>query len=83
VFLALSPLSVAIAVCVFALLMFLWRYVSLGSIGAAAIMPIAVTLLEESRILTVVTLVIVLVVISRHHENIRRLIAGTESRFKA
>lgn len=83
VFLALAPLALAIAVALFALLMFLWRYVSLGSIGAAAVMPVAVALTGGSRILTAGTLIIALVVILRHSENIRRLISGTESKFKA
>ena len=83
VFLALSPRVVAIAIALFAALMFFWRYVSLGSIGAAAVIPLAVYFLGGSSVLTVVTLVIAVVVIFRHHENIRRLIAGTESRFKA
>ncbi|MBC7962346.1 MAG: glycerol-3-phosphate acyltransferase [Steroidobacteraceae bacterium] len=83
VFLALAPMAVAIAIAVFAALMFAWRYVSLGSICAAAVMPVAVALLGGSRTLVVVTLLIAVVVIVRHHENIRRLIAGTENRFKA
>lgn len=82
VFLALAPLAVAIAVGIFAVLMFYWRYVSLGSIGAAAAIPFAVALLGGSKTLTTVTLIIALVVIYRHHENIRRLIAGTENKFK-
>ena len=83
VFLALAPLAVAIAIALFAVLMFLWRYVSLGSISAAAAMPLAVYLLGESRTVTVVTLVIAAIVIIRHHENIKRLISGTENKFKA
>jgi glycerol-3-phosphate acyltransferase PlsY len=83
VFLALAPLAVAVAVGIFAVLMFYWRYVSLGSIGAAAAIPFAVALLGGSKTLTTVTLIIALVVIYRHHENIRRLIAGTENKFKA
>ncbi len=83
VFLALAPLAVAIALALFACLMFLWRYVSLGSISAAAAMPLAVFFLGGSRTVTVVTLVIAVIVIIRHHENIKRLISGTESKFKA
>lgn len=83
VFLALAPQALAIGVIVFAAVMFIWRYVSLGSICAAAVMPVAVALLEKDRILVVVTLLISLIVTVRHHENIRRLIAGTENRFKA
>ena len=83
VFLALAPLAVAIALLVFILLMLIWRYVSLGSIAAAATMPLAVTLLGGGKVLTVVTLIIALVVIAKHYENIKRLLAGTENRFKA
>lgn len=83
VFLALTPLALAIAVGFFVALMFFWRYVSLGSIGAAAVMPVVVALLGGGKILTLVTLVIAVVVIFRHHENIRRLIAGSETKFKA
>ncbi len=83
VFLALAPLAVAIAIALFAGMMFVWRYVSLGSISAAAIMPLAVFFLGGSRTVTVVTLVIAVIVIIRHQENIRRLISGNESRFKA
>ena len=83
VFLALAPLAVAIAIGLFAVLMFVWRYVSLGSISAAAAMPLAVYLLGGSPTITIVTLVIALIVIVRHRENIGRLLSGTENRFKA
>lgn len=83
VFLALAPMAVAIAIALFAGVMFLWRYVSLGSIAAAAAMPLAVFFLGGSGTVTAVTLVIAAIVIIRHHENIKRLIAGTENKFKA
>lgn len=83
VFLALAPLAVAIALLLFAAIMFIWRYVSLGSIVAAAAMPLAVFFLGGSRSVAVVTLVIAAIVIMRHHENIKRLISGSENRFKA
>jgi glycerol-3-phosphate acyltransferase PlsY len=83
VFLALAPLAVGIVLAVFIVLMLIWRYVSLGSIVAALAMPIAVAQMGGSRVLIGVTLVIAVIVVVRHHENIRRLLAGTESRFKA
>ena len=83
VFLALAPLAVAIAIALFAVLMFLWRYVSLGSITAAAAMPLAVFFLGGSGTVTTVTFIIALIVIVRHHENIGRLLSGKESKFKA
>lgn len=83
VFLALAPLAVAIAMALFAGMMFLWRYVSLASVSAAAVMPPAVFFLVESRAVFIVTFIISLIVIVRHHENIGRLIAGNENKFKA
>jgi glycerol-3-phosphate acyltransferase PlsY len=83
VFLALSPRAVTISVGVFVVLMLVWRYVSLGSISAAAVMPIAVWVLGEGRVVVGVTMIVAVIVIFRHTENIRRLVAGTESRFKA
>ena len=83
VFLALSPIAVAIALGVFIALMLIWRYVSLGSISAAAVMPIAVWALGEGRVTGVVTTIVAVIVIIRHTENIKRLAAGTENRFKA
>lgn len=82
VFLALSPLAVLIAIVLFVLVMLKWRYVSLGSVCAAAVMPLVVSL-SGDHVLTVVTFLIALVVIVRHLENIRRLLAGTENKFKA
>ena len=66
VFLALAPLAVAIAIALFAGLMLIWRYVSLGSIFAAASMPLAVFIMGGSRTLTAVTFTISLIVIVRH-----------------
>ena len=83
VFLALSPWAVAIALAVFLILVFKWRYISLGSIVAAAVMPPAVSLLGGGRVLVLVTACIAAIVIVRHHENIRRLVGGTENKFRA
>ncbi|HEY3307482.1 MAG TPA: glycerol-3-phosphate 1-O-acyltransferase PlsY [Desulfuromonadaceae bacterium] len=82
IFLALSPLSVAIAVGVFLVLVLKWRYISLGSIVAAGIMPLAVALLGGGRDMLIVTVLIAVIVIVKHHENIKRLVAGTENKFK-
>ena len=67
VFLALAPLAVAVAIALFAVLMYLWRYVSLGSIAAAAVMPPAVYFLWGSRTVTMVTAIISIIVIVRHN----------------
>jgi acyl phosphate:glycerol-3-phosphate acyltransferase len=83
VFLATSPLSVLIAIGVFSLVLYSWRYVSLASITAAVVIPILVWLIELKPELIVMSFLIAAIVIFRHRENIARLRAGTENRFKA
>lgn len=83
IFLVLSPLAVLGAFIIFALLLWKWRYVSLGSISAAAAIPVLVYFAEGNLALVATTLFISLIVILRHYRNIQRLFNGTENRFKA
>ena len=86
VFLALAPMAVLVAVTLFLAIVALTHYVSLGSILAAAIIPALIWWLERDLFaapaLAMCTAVALLVVI-RHHQNIGRLLSGTESRFGA
>lgn len=81
VFLVLSPLAVLVALVVFVLFLWHWRFISLASIAAAATMPFAVFLTTASVPFCIVTLLIAALVIWRHKSNIERLRAGTENRF--
>jgi glycerol-3-phosphate acyltransferase PlsY len=83
VFLGTSPLSVLVAIVVFALVLYFWRYVSLASIVAAALIPGIIRILGGKPELILMSLAIAAVVIFRHRENIARLRNGTESKFKA
>lgn len=83
VFLGVSPLSVLIALGVFAAVILKWRYVSLASIMAAASMPAIVAILDKKPLVIAMTIAISALVVFKHRENIGRLMAGTESRFKA
>jgi glycerol-3-phosphate acyltransferase PlsY len=83
VFLGLSPLAVLLTLAVFVLVLFKWRYVSLGSIVAAAAMPVFVAAIDRRLSIVVVTLLVAVLVIWKHRENIKRLRAGSESKFKA
>ena len=57
----------------------LFHYSSLAAlVGAAAAVAVAAILLDPARALLIAA--IALLVILRHHENIRRLLTGTESR---
>lgn len=83
VYLALAPLAVLGALAVFILLVAIWRYISLGSIVAAAVMPLIIFFRPHSNELLIATALISAIVIIKHHTNISRLFAGTESKFKA
>jgi glycerol-3-phosphate acyltransferase PlsY len=86
VFLALCPLAAASAVLLFVLCVAYWRYVSLGSIAAAAAMPLLIYFLWAPHhappiIVNVGTLAIALLVIYKHDANLQRLVDGSEPRF--
>ena len=85
VFLVLSPRSVACALAVFIAIFALTRYVSLASVLAAATIPLAALVFLPVRgpWATAAFFGIPLLVIAKHNSNIRRLLAGTESRFGA
>ncbi|MBL8023047.1 MAG: glycerol-3-phosphate 1-O-acyltransferase PlsY [Elusimicrobia bacterium] len=78
VFLALLPVPMGIALLVFALLFGLSRRVSVGSIGAAMVLPVAAQGLESPASRVLLALILSGVVIFRHIPNIRRLLRGEE-----
>jgi len=83
VFLALSWPSALSILAVFIVVILLTRYVSLASIIASASLPLFAFHFVPQRTPIVIFgfLFIPILVIVKHHQNIRRLIAGTESRF--
>ncbi|MFA5251197.1 MAG: glycerol-3-phosphate 1-O-acyltransferase PlsY [Phycisphaerae bacterium] len=77
------------ALLIWAAAVLLWRYISLASIAAAIAFPLALVLMialtpawhfANLWPLLVVAIVIPIMVIVRHRENVKRLIAGTESK---
>jgi glycerol-3-phosphate acyltransferase PlsY len=86
VFLVAAPLAALAAISVFFVVLALSRYVSLASIlGAASFPPFAWFLVKGERpaFYIAVQCAVALLIIVKHHQNIRRLLAGTESRFGA
>ena len=82
VVLGLAPLAVLAAFAVWAVVVRLTGYVSLGSMLAAAALPPAVWLLHpERRGLLWLFVLLAAAVILLHRSNIARLLAGTENRF--
>jgi acyl phosphate:glycerol-3-phosphate acyltransferase len=85
VFLALTPISAACTFAVFLVIVLITRYVSLASIVGSATFPLFGLHFVPFRTPIIITgfLFIPLLIIVKHHQNIRRLLAGTESRFGA
>ena len=77
---ALAPWAFAIIFSIFLLVLAVTRYVSLGSVCAAAALPIATWLTTRSINMTIVTGILGALAIYKHRGNIKRLREGTENR---
>lgn len=89
VFLILTPLAVAFAGVIFVLVVWRTRYVSLGSILAAVAIPLFVLLRNVfvqrvEHLIPIVSAAMAgaMLIVFAHRENIRRLISGTENKFR-
>jgi glycerol-3-phosphate acyltransferase PlsY len=83
VMLGLTPAALGVAAALWVALVYLTGYVSVGSIAAAAVFPLAVYLLDPPAQPAMLWLVIAVAaaIIWLHRGNIRRLLDGTENRF--
>lgn len=88
VFLALCAPAAVAALALFALVAAYWKYVSLGSIAAAAAMPLLIYFLwaphhAPPTIIIFGTMAATLLIIHKHDANIQRLVEGVEPKFSA
>jgi glycerol-3-phosphate acyltransferase PlsY len=83
VMLGLAPVALGVAAAVWASLVFLTGYVSVGSIAAAAVFPLAVFLIDRPARAEMLWLdvAVAAAIIWLHRGNIQRLLKGTENRF--
>jgi glycerol-3-phosphate acyltransferase PlsY len=85
-FALIAPKAVLIAVVIFIAVVAISRYVSLGSIVAVAAFPIMAWLIDQfsasPTTLALITLASLLILV-KHRDNLRRLLAGTENRIGA
>jgi glycerol-3-phosphate acyltransferase PlsY len=83
-FVLLAPKSILVMLVMFIAIIFVFRYVSLGSIIVVALFPLLAWLLDEYKDAPVSLALMALssiLIIAKHHQNIRRLRARTEPRF--
>ena len=86
VFVVAAPLAALAALAVFALILMMSRIVSLASILAAGCFPVLAWLMVRAprpAFFLAVQATVSLLIIVKHHQNIRRLMTGTEHRFGA
>jgi acyl phosphate:glycerol-3-phosphate acyltransferase len=78
--LALTPLAALASLITWALAAFIWRYSSLAALAAFALYPLYTFSLYPSQDLRLLSLVLFGMIYAKHRENIKRLIARTESK---
>jgi glycerol-3-phosphate acyltransferase PlsY len=86
VFLVAAPLAALAAITVFAIIVAITRYVSLASIVGAASFPLFAWFMVSGprpAFFIAVQAIVALLIIVKHHPNIRRLLSGQENRFGA
>ena len=85
VFLPICWQAVVAAAVLWLIVVVFWRYASLGSISAAAALPILIYILyapghAPPEFVSFGTLLICVLVVAKHKSNVERLVAGTEPR---
>jgi glycerol-3-phosphate acyltransferase PlsY len=86
VFLVLSPAAMFSALAIFIIVVIAWRFVSLGSLAAAASIPLLMYFLWAPHhapplAVTFGSLAISTLVIYKHDANMQRLVEGSETKF--
>lgn len=81
IMLALNPMAVPIIILTFLSIVKTTEVVSIGSIMAAIMSPVLMRLFEDYRPYTLLWIVIAILVVAKHHANIRKLIKGIEPKY--
>ncbi len=81
-FAVLSLPAVLAAFGIFTAVLLVARRVSVGSLSAAAALPVALWISTGSTVMTITAAIVAFLIFYRHRGNINRLLAGTEPPFK-
>lgn len=81
VFFALMPAATFFTFTFFLIIVYFTRYISVGSISAAAFLPAFAWVTGQPKVLCGFAAIVGLLVIIKHRNNIARLIKGTENKF--
>ena len=84
-FLAILPLAVLIAALLYVAIYAFSHYTSLASITSAGLFPVIAGILmtpAERQVVLPFIAAVCLIIVVKHHQNIRRLLSGTENRLE-
>ncbi|MFH1564185.1 MAG: glycerol-3-phosphate 1-O-acyltransferase PlsY [Nitrospirota bacterium] len=81
VFLGLAPVPILIILVIFILVVAISKYISLGSIIGAFLLPPLLFFFKGERVIIIFGAVVSLLIIIKHIPNIKRLIIGQEHKF--
>ncbi len=82
IFLALSPLSAILSFSIFLITVYLFNYISLGSIAGACFMPVILAIMDKPGYYIAIAMLTAFLILVAHSENIIRIIAGSERRWR-
>jgi glycerol-3-phosphate acyltransferase PlsY len=77
-FTVLAPLACGVALMVFLCLVLIFRRVSAASMGSMVALPIAIAIISRDPLSTLVAALTAALIVSRHKDNIQRLLKGEE-----
>ena len=81
VFLYFAPSVILVEIVIFVAVVGIWKYVSLGSLIAAAAMPLLLLLFAFPKPVVLLSIAFALLIFIKHKANIQRLLNGTENKF--
>jgi len=81
VFLYFAPSVILVEIVIFVAVVGIWKYVSLGSLIAAAAMPLLLLLFAFPKPVVLLSMAFALLIFIKHKANIQRLLNGTENKF--
>lgn len=83
IYLVISPIAVVLEFILFSVLVWKWRFISLGSITCAMTIPLLIAFFRtDSSLYFILSVIIAGLILYRHQSNIARLLQGTENKWK-
>jgi glycerol-3-phosphate acyltransferase PlsY len=82
IYLAISPIHTLVVLLFFVIVVYIFDFVSLGSILSAALMPLLLLFSGEPKVNVLTSLVMAVLIWVKHKENIRRLFKKEEIRWR-